>query len=95
MDCCIQLLQIAAFNCGVPTYRHSSGGMVTVPHALAAESGRVPRTIDGAGRAGSRVCAALYQERGLHAVPWRGALAANTGRAIRAATAQRLVLKKE
>ncbi len=105
----------------MPATRLARGGMVTAPHALAAESGaRIlaeggtaieaalataatlavvyphmtglggdsfwlvaepncpPRTIDGAGRAGSRVSAALYEERGLGAVPWRGALAANT-----------------
>src|SRR5260221_3378778 len=45
---------------------------------LVAEPGCPPRTIDGAGRAGSRVSAALYEERDLHAVPWRGPLAANT-----------------
>ena len=99
----------------------SSGGMVTAPHALAAESGArmlaaggnaieaalavaatlcvvyphmtglggdsfwliaepgtVPQTIDGAGRAGAAVNAALYRDRGLREVPWRGALAANT-----------------
>ena len=105
----------------MPATRRASGGMVTAPHALAAESGArilaeggtaieaalataaalavvyphmtglggdsfwliaepgcVPRTIDGAGRAGCRVCAALYRERDLHSIPWRGALAANT-----------------
>jgi gamma-glutamyltranspeptidase len=99
----------------------SSGGMVTAPHALAAESGArilaaggnaieaalaiaatlcvvyphmtglggdsfwliaepgsVPQTIDGAGRAGAAVNAALYRERGLREIPWRGPLAANT-----------------
>lgn len=98
-----------------------TGGMVTAPHALAAESGariladggnaieaalataatlsvvyphmtglggdsfwligepgRMPVTIDGAGRAGAAVDASLYQNRGLTAIPWRGALAANT-----------------
>src|SRR5258708_117256 len=45
---------------------------------LVAEPGCVPRTIDGAGRAGAGVSAALYEERDLHAVPWRGPLAANT-----------------
>jgi oxamate amidohydrolase len=105
----------------MPATRRASGGMVTAPHVLAAESGSriltdggtaieaalataatlavvyphmtglggdsfwlvaepgcVPRTIDGAGRAGSRVSAALYEERDLQAVPWRGPLAANT-----------------
>ena len=99
----------------------STGGMVTAPHALAAESGarilteggnaieaalavaatltvvyphmtglggdsfwlvaepgRMPVTIDGAGRAGESVTAALYRSRGLKEIPWRGALAANT-----------------
>ena len=101
--------------------RRSSGGMVSAPHALAAQSGaRIlseggnaieaalataatlavvyphmtglggdsfwliaephahPMTIDGAGRAGRAVSQALYQDRGLDEVPWRGALAANT-----------------
>ncbi len=105
----------------MPATTRASGGMVTAPHALAAESGAriladggtaieaalavaatlavvyphmtglggdsfwllaepgcVPRTIDGAGRAGSRVSAALYEKRHLAAVPWRGPLAANT-----------------
>ncbi|MGO9512760.1 MAG: gamma-glutamyltransferase family protein [Steroidobacteraceae bacterium] len=99
----------------------SSGGMVTAPHALAAESGarilaeggnaieaalataatltvvyphmtglggdsfwliaepgRIPLTIDGAGRAGSGVSVSFYRDRGLSEIPWRGALAANT-----------------
>jgi gamma-glutamyltranspeptidase len=105
----------------MPATMRASGGMVTAPHTLAAESGAriladggtaieaalavaatlavvyphmtglggdsfwlvaepggVPRTIDGAGRAGSQVSAALYEERHLAAVPWRGPLAANT-----------------
>lgn len=45
---------------------------------LIAEPGRVPVTIDGAGRAGSGVIPSLYRQHGLNAVPWRGALAANT-----------------
>jgi gamma-glutamyltranspeptidase len=45
---------------------------------LIAEPNVEPLTIDGAGRAGSSVTAALYQARGLRAVPWRGELAANT-----------------
>jgi gamma-glutamyltranspeptidase/glutathione hydrolase len=45
---------------------------------LVAAPGNIPITIDGAGRAGSGVNPALYQQRGLGAVPWRGALAANT-----------------
>jgi oxamate amidohydrolase len=100
---------------------HSNDGMVTAPHALAAESGarildeggnaieaalataaalavvyphmtglggdsfwliaepgRMPVTIDGAGRAGESVGASLYRSRGLTEIPWRGALAANT-----------------
>jgi gamma-glutamyltranspeptidase len=99
----------------------STGGMVTAPHALAAQSGArilaeggnaieaalataatlcvvyphmtglggdsfwliaepnaAPLTIDGAGRTGANVTAALYADLGLHQVPWRGALAANT-----------------
>jgi gamma-glutamyltranspeptidase/glutathione hydrolase len=45
---------------------------------LIAEPGRSPLTIDGAGRAGAGVNLALYENRGLHDVPWRGPLAANT-----------------
>ena len=45
---------------------------------LTAEPGRVPVTIDGAGRAGESVTASFYEERGLREIPWRGALAANT-----------------
>jgi gamma-glutamyltranspeptidase/glutathione hydrolase len=45
---------------------------------LIAEPGRPPQTIDGAGPAGAGVHAALYRERGLNAIPWRGPLAANT-----------------
>jgi gamma-glutamyltranspeptidase len=99
----------------------SSGGMVTAPHALAAQSGariladggnaieaalataatltvvyphmtglggdsfwliappgQMPLTIDGAGRAGAGVSTALYLDRGLSEIPWRGPLAANT-----------------
>jgi len=99
----------------------SGAGMVTAPHALAAQSGArilgeggnaieaalataatlcvvyphmtglggdsfwliaapdaAPLTIDGAGRTGSGVTAALYRDLGLREVPWRGALAANT-----------------
>jgi len=99
----------------------SAAGMVTAPHALAAQSGaRIlaeggnaieaalataatlcvvyphmtglggdsfwliaepnaePLTIDGAGRAGTNVTAALYRDLGLREVPWRGELAANT-----------------
>jgi gamma-glutamyltranspeptidase len=99
----------------------STGGMVTAPHALAAEAGArilaeggnaieatlataatlcvvyphmtglggdsfwliaapgaAPLTIDGAGRSGTAVNQALYRERGLDEIPWRGPLAANT-----------------
>src|SRR4030088_2074472 len=99
----------------MPATRRASGGMVTAPHALAAESGArildeggtaieaalataaalavvyphmtglggdsfwliaepgcVPRTIDGAGRAGSRVGGPLYEGRGFDRRP-RGA----------------------
>jgi gamma-glutamyltranspeptidase/glutathione hydrolase len=45
---------------------------------LIAEPGRPPVTIDGAGRAGAAVTTRWYRERGLHRVPWRGPLAANT-----------------
>jgi oxamate amidohydrolase len=45
---------------------------------LIAEPGRMPVTIDGAGRAGESVTADLYRSRGLKEIPWRGALAANT-----------------
>jgi oxamate amidohydrolase len=45
---------------------------------LIAEPGQDPVTIDGAGRAGAAVSAALYQDRGLDEIPWRGPLAANT-----------------
>ena len=45
---------------------------------LIAEPGKDPLTIDGAGAAGSAVSAELYHRHGLAAVPWRGALAANT-----------------
>ena len=45
---------------------------------LIAEPGQLPVTIDGAGRAGAAVNAALYQDRGLQEIPWRGPLAANT-----------------
>ena len=45
---------------------------------LIAAPGRAPVTIDGAGRAGAGVTPGLYSGQGLHAVPWRGALAANT-----------------
>jgi gamma-glutamyltranspeptidase/glutathione hydrolase len=103
------------------TTTRSSGGMVTAPHALAAQAGaRVlaeggtaieaalstaatlsvvyphmtglggdsfwliaepgsePLTVDGAGRAGAGVSAALYRDRDLQEIPWRGPLAANT-----------------
>ena len=99
----------------------SSAGMVTAPHALAAQSGArilgeggnaieallataaalcvvyphmtglggdsfwmiaepggAPITIDGAGRSGALVTPALYRDRGLSEIPWRGPLAANT-----------------
>ena len=105
----------------MPVTQRSNGGMVTAPHARAAEAGarilaeggtaieaalavaatltvvyphmtglggdsfwliaapgNIPMTIDGAGRAGSGVTASLYQHLDLRAVPWRGALAANT-----------------
>jgi gamma-glutamyltranspeptidase len=45
---------------------------------LIAEPGRMPLTIDGAGRSGAGVSAALYRDRGLGEIPWRGPLAANT-----------------
>src|SRR3954468_5784324 len=45
---------------------------------LIAEPGRSPLAIDAAGRAGAAATPALYRERGLTAVPWRGPLAANT-----------------
>ncbi len=45
---------------------------------LIAEPGRVPLTIDGAGRAGAAVAPELYTRLGLRAVPWRGPWAANT-----------------
>jgi gamma-glutamyltranspeptidase/glutathione hydrolase len=45
---------------------------------LISAPGNVPMTIDGAGRAGSGVSTSLYRQLGLRAVPWRGALAANT-----------------
>jgi oxamate amidohydrolase len=45
---------------------------------LIAEPGRIPLTIDGAGRAGAGVSASLYLDRGLREIPWRGPLAANT-----------------
>jgi gamma-glutamyltranspeptidase len=45
---------------------------------LIAEPGKMPLTIDGAGRAGAGVSAALYLDRGLDEIPWRGPLAANT-----------------
>ncbi len=105
----------------MPVTQRSHGGMVTAPHARAAEAGarilaeggtaieaalavaatltvvyphmtglggdsfwliaapgNIPVTIDGAGRAGSGVTVSLYQRLDLRAVPWRGALAANT-----------------
>jgi gamma-glutamyltranspeptidase len=45
---------------------------------LIAEPGAAPLTIDGAGRSGAQVTGALYRDQGLHEVPWRGPLAANT-----------------
>jgi gamma-glutamyltranspeptidase/glutathione hydrolase len=45
---------------------------------LIAEPGGAPLTIDGAGRTGSGVTAALYGDQGMREVPWRGPLAANT-----------------
>ncbi len=45
---------------------------------LVAEPGREPISIDGAGRAGARVSAAVYTAAGLAEIPWRGPLAANT-----------------
>src|SRR5580658_9148086 len=44
---------------------------------LIAEPRSAPISIDGAGRAGAAVNAALYRDQGLHEVPWRGPLAAN------------------
>ncbi len=37
-----------------------------------------PLAIDGAGRSGAAVNTALYRDRGLREIPWRGPLAANT-----------------
>src|ERR1700760_4421512 len=45
---------------------------------LIAEPGASPVTIDGAGRSGAAVTPALYHDRGLREIPWRGPLAANT-----------------
>lgn len=45
---------------------------------MIAEPGTAPITIDGAGRSGSQVTTALYRDRGLADIPWRGPLAANT-----------------
>jgi gamma-glutamyltranspeptidase len=45
---------------------------------LIAEPGKVPVTIDGAGRAGGAVSDSLYRDHGLQEIPWRGPLAANT-----------------
>ncbi len=45
---------------------------------LIAEPGAAPVTIDGAGRSGAQVTAALYRDQGLREIPWRGPLAANT-----------------
>ena len=45
---------------------------------LIAAPGAAPISIDGAGRSGAQVTAALYNDHGLREVPWRGPLAANT-----------------
>ncbi len=45
---------------------------------LAPPGGGDPVAIDGAGRAGRRVSAGFYRERGLDAIPSRGPLSANT-----------------
>jgi gamma-glutamyltranspeptidase/glutathione hydrolase len=62
---------------------------------LIAEAGRMPLTIDGAGRSGAGVSAALYLDRGLGEIPWRGPLAANTvAGAVSAWTAAWLVSRQ-